>query len=113
MAKRTRAQREKLVVAEQAKLKGKRAGVSGWWGLGAIAAGALLGALIGGAIGRATYEPDPDCFVSLLGCDTQGSDMVLGAIAGTPFGAIAGLVMWGLWVLWVDRKSKQEERSSG
>ena len=64
-------------------------GPSGWsLALAALAAGALMGALIGGA----SYEPDPYCPVLC----TRGGNAFVWAMVGVFLVAIAGLVLFAL-----------------
>jgi hypothetical protein len=82
----------------------QRRGLSVRWAFGALSAGAIVGAIFGGAIGAATYTSDPDCAYL---CFTQGSYVVYGAILVILFGPLAGLMLWALWAIWASREPRR------
>jgi membrane associated rhomboid family serine protease len=58
--------------------------------------GALLFGVVAGAIDAVTYRPDPNC---ILFCSRAAEASFLAA-AGAFGGAIAGLVVGFVWVMW-------------
>ena len=70
-----------------------------------VLAGAILGVVVGAALGYATHDacvPDPNEDLSCL-FDTAGVDAFLGSVLGSLVGMLASFagLLWVRWLAWV------------